>query len=197
MDRREIQTIRDAANRPADGGPAVDGPGHRPCCRLRSGFSDGAFSLVETTLAIGVLAFSLVILVSLLPTGMQMNQVFVHQTHAGSLLAGIETDIETARQLGLRRTPFYGIDLDAIPASGSQPATYFLGEDGTFLAADGENPLAAAEATLRVSISKEDPAFAQVPAYLRIQVTWPAEVEPGNLGLVTRALVETTGLVPL
>jgi len=54
-----------------------------------------AFSLVEITLALGVAAFCLIAVFSLLPVGMQTNQSARSQTAATGILTALVADLRT------------------------------------------------------------------------------------------------------
>ena len=86
-----------------------------------------AFSLVEVTLALGIMAFCIVAVFGLLPTGFNSNQAAIQQTAAAGFAAGIAAD--------LRQTP---AETTAVP---DQPSPRFL------LTVPGEATLASAAAT--------------------------------------------------
>src|SRR5438105_748405 len=56
-------------------------------------YRNGAFSLVELTLSLGVAAFCLIAVFSLLPVGLQTNQRATSQTAATSIMANVIADL--------------------------------------------------------------------------------------------------------
>ena len=58
-----------------------------------------AFSLVEVTLALGVAAFSLLIILGMLPVSLKTNQASTQQTNANGIISQIAADLRAAARL--------------------------------------------------------------------------------------------------
>ena len=62
-----------------------------------------AFSLVEVTLALGVAAFSLLIILGMLPVSLKTNQASTQQTNANGIISQVAADLraiaESARHV--------------------------------------------------------------------------------------------------
>jgi len=58
-----------------------------------------AFSLVEVTLALGVAAFSLLIILGMLPVSLKTNRASTQQTTANSIISQIAADLRAAARL--------------------------------------------------------------------------------------------------
>ena len=59
-----------------------------------------AFSLIEVTLALGIVAFALVALMGLLPTGLSTQQLSQEEAEAASTLNMVATAVQGARFVG-------------------------------------------------------------------------------------------------
>lgn len=163
------------------------------------GLTRRGFSLVEVTIAIAILAFALVVLLGLLPTGLQTNQVAIQQAQALNLLSGIKADLAAAGRLQGPQTesPYYGIQLDFPPANSGAPATYFLNPAGRLEPGAAAEDDAAAEALLRVTLGEIPPGAHGNQRLLRVQVTWPPMAGPEENGLISSAQVAETALIVL
>ena len=62
----------------------------------RSINSQGAFSLVEVTLALGIAAFCLIAVFGLVPVGVQTNRNATSQTTATNILSSVVSDIRAS-----------------------------------------------------------------------------------------------------
>jgi uncharacterized protein (TIGR02598 family) len=58
-----------------------------------------AFSLVEVTLALGVAAFSLLVILGMLPVSLKTNQSSSRQTTANSIISQVAADLRAAARL--------------------------------------------------------------------------------------------------
>jgi len=151
-----------------------------PRCRFLS-----AFSLVEVVLAIGVIAFALLAVFALLPVGLNTNSDSIRQTEAAHLVSMVEADI--------RATP-KGNDADGNPVSSSEgspqfgvrfspsipsSSEIFLNEDGNRSDESG-TLLTAQNAKYRVTLEFHGNSGGYQATPLRILVTWPAPMPPGE-----------------
>ena len=121
-----------------------------------------AFSLVEVTLALGVMAIGLVSIFGLLPTGLNSNQAATQQTATINLITAIQSD--------LRGTPAT-IDtssLFALPLSRDSAVLYFT-ENGTLLPSK-------VNALYRATVYLKKPSAGVKTATTgRIVISWPAQ----------------------
>jgi uncharacterized protein (TIGR02598 family) len=127
-----------------------------------------SFSLIEVTLALGVVSFALLALFGLLPVGLKENQNSTSQTAA--------TSIATALIADLRATP------KANPTSGrfgitfDIPKTLYVDSEGNFSIT--LTPTARYRATVTFPAS---PPGAKSATFANIKVTWPAAAAVTNV----------------
>ena len=134
-------------------------------------YSRNAFSLVEVTLALGVAAFSLLVIFSLLPVGLKTNQRSIEQTAAADILSAIAADLRaapvttprgnttTSTQFGIR-----------IPAAGSTgTTTLFFKGTGQF--ANSQQSDSRYRLTVRFVSGS---GGSKTATLADMQVTWPA-----------------------
>lgn len=127
-----------------------------------------AFSLVEVTLAIGIAAFCLLGIFTLLPVGATSNRDSVNTTHAASLAETVIAD--------LRGTELGGTSL----IYSLKPDT--AGETALYLKEDGTKVPAAADANYRVAVVVVPPSSGVIaPTQVRAVFSWPAAApNPAN-----------------
>jgi uncharacterized protein (TIGR02598 family) len=127
------------------------------------------FSLVETTLALGVAGFCVIALFGLLPVGIQTNHSAISQTAAASMLSSIVADLRATPKTSLT-SPQYDITF------GTLKLLYIDGEGRTVTPTDPN-----ASPRYRVTIAfPPSPPGAFAPTFLRLKVTWPAFVDPAT-----------------
>src|SRR5436309_1710363 len=68
----------------------------------------GAFSLIEVTLSIGIIAFALLAVVALLPVGIGSIRTAADQQRATQVMNGIAIAIQSARLSGTNSAPTTG-----------------------------------------------------------------------------------------
>jgi uncharacterized protein (TIGR02598 family) len=119
------------------------------------------FSLIEVTIALGVMSVSLLTLFALLPVGLKANQSSISQTAATSILSAVLADMRATPKTSATSTQF-GITL------GSARTLYFDSE-GT------QSPALTASSRYRLSVTfPPSPAGAKAPIFADVQVIWPA-----------------------
>ena len=134
-----------------------------------------AFSLVEVTLALGVMAFCIVPVFGLLPVGINSNQTSLNQTRAASVAANLCADVR-GTALTNTKSPRFGVD---VADAGSQ--TLYFTEAG-----DAVTTATAFNARYRVSVTVTPPptagtaSAAQGATWLSVLVTWPAAATATN-----------------
>jgi uncharacterized protein (TIGR02598 family) len=120
-----------------------------------------AFSLVEVTIAIGVVSFSLLTLFALLPIGLKENQNSASQTAATSVLTKVIADLRAAPKANSSSSRF-GITY------GTVTTLYFDSEgfSGTTLTSTSR---------YRCTINfPPSPTGAKSATFVDVKVTWPA-----------------------
>jgi uncharacterized protein (TIGR02598 family) len=132
--------------------------------------STGAFSLVEVTLALGVMSIALVAVFGLLPIGLQTTSNSLEQNGASDILALVCADLRGTPPTAPRGSPAtstqFGI---AIPAAGSTAtATLYFNTQGQI------SPSPAA-ARYRVTVNFPNNGGAPKTAtFVHLKATWPA-----------------------
>jgi uncharacterized protein (TIGR02598 family) len=126
-----------------------------------------SFSLVELTLAIGVVAFCLIAIVGLLPVGVQTNQAAISQTAAANILSAVAVDLRATPGTNDTSAQF-GINFALL----SQ--TLYFGEDG--------RSIAAADAPrYRLTITfPPNPAGIHAARFATLKISWPAAADPAT-----------------
>jgi hypothetical protein len=151
----------------------------------RSLHATAAFSLVEVTLALGVAAICLIVLLGLLPTGLKTQQSSMQQTIANDVMSLILGDLRADVRLPPGQQSHegeYGFGLHGHWASVYAPDTLFFTNNAQFMIPPGPqsgDPLAPAGAVFRAKITYLFPPNAST-SVAKIIVSWPAQVIPAN-----------------
>ena len=131
-----------------------------------------AFSLVEVTLALGVAAFSLIVILGMLPVSLKINQSSIQQTAANGIISQIAADLRAAARLppGQQSKQF-----SLNPHNGGPwdptPDYIFFTDDGK---PTGTNQTTApADAIFRATITYRLPPT-DTTSLADIKVSWPA-----------------------
>jgi type II secretory pathway pseudopilin PulG len=137
--------------------------------RLKS----SAFSLVEVTLALGVAAFSLLVILGMLPVSVKTNQASANQTVANGIISQIADDLRAAARLPPGQVskqfslhPHNGGAWDPTP-----DYTYF-NYDAKPTGTNQATP--PADAIYRVTITYRQPPV-DTTSLADIKVSWPAQ----------------------
>lgn len=121
-----------------------------------------AFSLVEVTLAIGIAAFCLLGIFSLLPVGANSNRDSVSTTHAASLTEALVADLRGTKTN------------DTSLVYGLKPDTAVT-DSVIYLKEDGSKVVAASDADYRAAVTIAPPASGVIaPTGIRVLLSWPA-----------------------
>jgi len=85
-----------------------------------------AFSLVEVTLALGIVSISLLSLIGLLPTGLTALRESMEQTVHAQIVQRIATDLGGAEFASIRNGEVLSFDAEGLPldGTGAEPARY-------------------------------------------------------------------------
>jgi type II secretory pathway pseudopilin PulG len=149
-----------------------------------------AFSLVEVTLALGVAAFCLLVLLGLLPTGLKTQQSSIQQTTANQIISTISSSLRADIRLppGLE-SKVCGDDLGPCAWGdlhghwhdvGIPFRLYFTNEGKQTGTLNGTPP---ADAVFRATILYRFPP-SETTTLADITVTWPAQIDPDQPGAV-------------
>jgi uncharacterized protein (TIGR02598 family) len=138
------------------------------------------FSLVEVTLALGVAAFCLIVLVGLLPAGLKTQQASAQQTIANEITSEILGDLRADIRLPPGQASHEGDSGFGLHGHWAQmyaPDTLYFDQQGNWLQLNGSPPAAA---TFRSKITYLFPPNAST-AVANILVSWPAQVDPATV----------------
>jgi uncharacterized protein (TIGR02598 family) len=148
-----------------------------------------AFSLVEVTVALGVIVFCLLTIIGLLAVGVNSTHSSTVQTAAANILTAIASDLEadpnitpsyspaTAKgaaapsRFGTAATPLYGIQLPVGGAGASSTTKLYIGENGQ------TNSTAAGslyQVNIWITANNTNTQPIHQETYARLLITWPA-----------------------
>jgi type II secretory pathway pseudopilin PulG len=146
------------------------------------------FSLVEVTLALGVAALCLLVLMGLLPTGLKTQQSSAQQTTANQIISQISSFLRSDVRLPPGQTskacpdppdpndPCDWSNLNGHWQSVATPDTMYFTNEGK------PTTSAPANAAFRAKITYMSPPT-QTTSLATIRVTWPAAADPDNNGV--------------
>jgi Tfp pilus assembly protein PilV len=131
-----------------------------------------AFSLVEVTLALGIISFSLLALFGLLATGSRLSHTASEQTASVGILSAVVSDLRATPKTVATSLQF-GIPIPATPGGGSTTTLYLTstGNSSTALGRDSRYRLI-------VTFLPNSGTLSATLAELRL--TWPAAADPTN-----------------
>jgi uncharacterized protein (TIGR02598 family) len=153
--------------------------------RFRCG-GGAAFSLIEVTLAIGVVAFCLLAIFGLIPIGLRTNKAAVQQTAANGILSAVIADLRATPStlpLGSGTTSQeFGIFIPANTVT-SGTTLYFDGSGQPTSALNGipsggQTP-AQSEYLLTVNFIPS-PSGPRAATFVNLEVSWPAASGTAN-----------------
>jgi Tfp pilus assembly protein PilV len=142
----------------------------------RSFRSTAAFSLVEVTLAIGVLAFCLVGIAGMIPMGLKTQRASTNQTRANSLISQCVQFLRADVRLppGQAKKAAGGWqNLNGHWAAVAVPDTLFFNNDGKQIGVYQGTPAAPASAVFRATITYLFPP-SSTTSIAKITISWPA-----------------------
>jgi uncharacterized protein (TIGR02598 family) len=137
-----------------------------PRRRLISGFS-----LVEVTLAIGIIAFALITLLGIMPVGLKANKTSVDEIVALGTLGALEADLRTSPST-TAVSAFFRIDRSLTSLQGTGNAKIYLNAQGELTTVDGEKRYRLIVENLS-PISSSTPVKSR-PYICRAKIAWPA-----------------------
>lgn len=147
-----------------------------PLCR--------AFSLVEVTLALGIVGFAFVTLIGMVPTGLRTVENGYAQARAIEILNTAASSVKGQRYIGAsggQSSYAFGDWLSDAPDPQNDPTTYFVTqspwENGSFGITEGGVIRKKEDSTTpihhRMFLRVTPPADATQPARIFISVAWP------------------------
>ena len=152
-----------------------------------------AFSLVEVTLSLGIIAFCLVTLVGLLPVGLNSNQAALQQTAAAAIAQAVVADLRSAPPTSPTssapvKTARYNV---VLPPAGVTVQTFNVREDASLSL---DNPLGPAsarpgpDARYRVSLEFLPPpgTGSKAATLVLVLVVWPPAPDSAQGKVPTR-----------
>jgi uncharacterized protein (TIGR02598 family) len=154
--------------------------GHKARTMKPHGRQTAGFSLVEVTLALGVAAFCLLVLLGSLPAGVKTQQASAQQTIANQIANVILSDLRADLRLPPGQASHEGgsgFGLHGHWAQMYAPDTLYFNQQGVWLQLNGTPPAAA---TFRAKITYLFPPNAST-SVANIVVSWPAQVDPATV----------------
>src|SRR5947199_6819877 len=161
----------------------------------RSPPETAGFSLVEVTLAVGVAAICLIMLLGLLPAGVKTQQTSIQQTTANQIISQIFSFLRADVRLpqgqlnkvcGDGDTCDWG-SLHGHWRNGALPDTLYFTNDAKQVALGGTPP---ASAVFRATLTYRTPP-SETTALATVRVSWPAPVDPDNGGVPAGSVMAT------
>jgi len=140
----------------------------------------GGFSLVEVTLALGVAAICLILLLGLLAVGIKTQQSGAQQTIANQIMTVILSDLRADLRLPpgqASKEGDSGFGLHGHWAQMATPDTLYFDQQGKWLQLNGSPPTGA---TFRAKIAYFRPPNIST-SVANVVVTWPAQVDPATI----------------
>jgi uncharacterized protein (TIGR02598 family) len=146
----------------------------------RSVRSTAGFSLVEVTLAIGVMSLALIVLMGMLPAGLKTQQSSMQQTTANRIMATIFADLRADVRLppgqqARSQEGVMGLGLHGHWANVATPDTLYFTNEGK--QTGQPNSTLPADAAFRAKVTYLFPPN-QSTSIASIIVSWPAAVDP-------------------
>lgn len=131
-----------------------------------------AFSLVEVTLALGIISFSLLAIFGLLTTGLRLSHTASEQTASVGILSAAAADLRATPKTVSTSVQF-GIALPATPGGNSTTTLYF---DSTGQSSTGLN----GSSRYRLVVTFVPNAGTSSATLATLRLTWPAAAAPTN-----------------
>jgi Tfp pilus assembly protein PilV len=161
---------------------------------IKTNHFQAGFSLVEVTLALGVVVFCLVTIMGLLAVGINTTHVSTVQTSAVNILTAVASDVEAAPNITPSYTPvqakgtkaetslIYGIKLPAggagaLYATQALPApapTYTVIQSPIYIGENGQVVTTAASALYQLNFWINASTATQQETFVRLIISWPA-----------------------
>jgi uncharacterized protein (TIGR02598 family) len=133
------------------------------------------FSLVEVTLALGVVAVCLIAIFSLLPLGLQTNHNAIEQTNSLQVLSAVVADLRATPGSGAGTSQQFQISIPSDPTTASSNFTLYFDEHGQISGS------LQANSRYRVQVKfAPNSAGSHGATFADLKITWPAAANPTN-----------------
>jgi uncharacterized protein (TIGR02598 family) len=141
------------------------------------------FSLVEVTLAMGIVVFCLVAMMGLLTVGLTSNQAAVSQSAASSILSAVIADLRatplTTPPGKAAKSVQFGISIPANTVTTAQtPVVLYFTPDGQSSATPGAQYVYRLTLTF---LSNGTAASSRTATFADLMITWPSAAVPPNV----------------
>jgi len=148
-----------------------------PPCHRNGNAPHGGFSLIEVTIALGIIAFALVAVVGLLPAGLNSQKQGSQQGRAAQVLNQVARSVQGVR-MDTNATLRFLPPLSTVGVSAGTTANLGFYRDGTFAVSSPSDPnqMGAVHIALDNSLS--------IPNTIRavISVAWPGAAQRETSG---------------
>lgn len=137
------------------------------------------FSLVEVTAALGIVTTTLLLLVGLVPTGVQSNADTFEETQASNLASLIIADFRGCGTTG--NSPMFGINVNSYRSTGSGSETLYFSETFDESATEGSHA-SGLSSRYRAELKIDQPVAGDKggPLEVNLTITWPAQLDPAD-----------------
>jgi uncharacterized protein (TIGR02598 family) len=142
-----------------------------------------AFSLVEVVLAIGILAFGLIVILGLLPMGLKSNRDSTEESQAVSLMQTVIVDrqgTDYSLKSAVYQIPEISGSNSVLSGSGSVSGTFYLAEGGGTTSLEGSGSMLPRYRVVYVlysgsqTVNGASGLDSPIGALINIRVSWPA-----------------------
>lgn len=130
------------------------------------------FSLVEITIAIGIISFALLALLGLLPTGLNTVKASADESIATNILTAVAADVRNIPEDEVV-SEIYGIQV--WDESAGDSGTKFLDHNGDISWGGGDVPQNDAGYVLQWKITRPPATSTNEPVAVHLAVLWPAQ----------------------
>lgn len=145
------------------------------------------FSLVEVTLALGVVAICLVTIFGLLPVGMQTTQNATQQIISADLIGAVASDLRatpiTIPRGSATTTSQFAISIPANPVGSATTSVLF------FNAAGVASTVSTSDSRFRLTITFQPNVGSRSATLVHLKMTWPADASLANVAGIAEMLV--------
>jgi len=143
--------------------------------KSRAKSQTSGFSLIEVTLAMGIVVFCLVALMGLLIVGLNTNQASVSQSAANAILSEVISDLRSTPGT-LAKTVQFNVSIPANPVTAAPaPTVLYFTSDGQY------SPTPGAGYVYRLTLTfPPNGTSARTATFADLLLTWPAAALPAK-----------------
>lgn len=147
---------------------------------MKKGTGSG-FSMIEVTLALGIVSFTIISVLGLLTGGLNLNRDSVANTEASSVAREIAADLQMIEDWSNTSNTSPRFQISVQPATPSAPSeTLYVTRAGTYLDAETIADVDRFSALFRVDLSF-GPTSGPLPPVVHIVVSWPTGVAGNDI----------------